>query len=131
MNLLGEINPYYLMVWLLLLHWFGDFYCQWRWLADNKSSNIFALMLHVLIYGSVMGVGTILLLVKTEPLYKDPWMIWLILNMVLHLITDAVTSQYTKKYWAEGKTKAFFTMIGFDQFIHGTCLALTTCLFIH
>ena len=98
-------------------------------MADNKSSNIFALMLHVLIYGSIICAGTILFMVKTQPLYKDPWMTWLIVNMVLHLVTDAITSRYTKQYWAEGKTKEFFTMIGFDQFIHATCLIGTTQLF--
>jgi hypothetical protein len=125
-----DINPYYVLIWLFFLHWFGDFRCQTRWMADNKSKNVFALMFHILVYGSVLAVGTVLLFPKSNMVHKDPWMAWLVVNMVLHMVTDAITSRITSRLWEEKNVKGFFDTIGFDQFIHAACLIGTTQVFL-
>jgi hypothetical protein len=99
-------------------------------MADNKSKNVFALMFHILVYGSVLAVGTVLLFPKSNMVHKDPWMAWLVVNMVLHMVTDAITSRITSRLWEEKNVKGFFDTIGFDQFIHAACLIGTTQVFL-
>ena len=53
------------------------------------------------------------------------YMAWILLNGVLHLITDAVTSRITYKLWGRSKMHDFFVVVGFDQMIHYTCLFVT------
>ena len=109
---------------LLFFHWIGDFVCQNRYIADNKSKSWYVLTLHVAIYSFVMSWGTIIALGKVNP-------IWLIVNFLAHFVTDAITSRITSHLHKKGKIKEFFTVIGFDQFIHATTLILTTKYFLN
>lgn|SRR5690606_33829163 len=119
------MNVYWLLLFLFL-HWVGDFLCQPRWVAENKGKNFWVLLLHTLMYGSVLALGTIWLVPQSMPIYKDPWAMWLGLNLVLHMMTDGVTSKFTARYWQEGKTHAFFSVVGLDQFLHHAALIGTT-----
>jgi hypothetical protein len=118
-----------LLLLLFFLHWFGDFVCQTRWMADNKSKNPAALTYHVLIYTAVMAIGL------------SPWIVWkdiapesfgyfLIVNFGLHWLTDITTSQFTKYFWAKKDIHKFFATIGFDQCIHQVCLLVTARIFL-
>lgn len=95
---------------LLFLHWFADFVCQTREMANNKSKSVKWLSIHVLVYSAFFII--------ISPMYA-------LINGILHWITDFTTSKITSHYWKEQKIKAFFTTIGFDQFIHAASLFLT------
>jgi N-acetylglutamate synthase-like GNAT family acetyltransferase len=113
-----------LLLLLFFLHWFGDFVCQTRWMADNKSKNVKALTLHVLTYTLVLFVGLALFVPTQGLLY------FAALNFVLHWLTDITTSQITRYFWAKKDIHKFFATIGFDQFIHSACLLYTARAFL-
>lgn len=100
-----------LVIWT---HFVADFILQSRDVARNKSNSNIVLAQHVLIYG-------IPLLIVFGPWYA-------LVNVILHFITDYITSRATKKAWAEKKEHKFFTIIGADQAVHMTCLVLTAPL---
>ena len=108
----------FLILYIMFLHWFADFVLQTNWMATNKSSNNLALMSHVLVYTAVMFCGTLVL-------SNSLFILWAIVNGVLHFCVDYVTSRITKKLWTENKVHDFFVMIGLDQLIHAMTLILT------
>lgn len=101
------MNP---IILVLFLHWIGDFVLQSDWMAKNKSKSNKVLLIHTSVY--------------CLPLLWFGWKFALI-NMALHTVTDFFTSRATSKLYASGKIHWFFVVIGFDQFIHTTCLILT------
>ena len=106
----------------LAVHWFADFVCQTDWQAKNKSKNMDALIRHVLIYTAVFGVGTVAILgvdsIRT-------FLYFVLLNGILHLVTDFITSRITSHLYAKGHNHYFFVAIGFDQLIHQVTIAMT------
>jgi hypothetical protein len=42
--------------------------------------------------------------------------------MIMHFITDAITSRTTSYLWQKGERHWFFVVIGLDQAIHMTTL---------
>jgi len=48
---------------VIALHFFGDFVCQPRWMAENKSSNSVALLLHVVAYTMTALLPLVLVMV--------------------------------------------------------------------
>jgi len=97
----------YIMFW----HWFADFVCQNRWMARNKSEKFWPLFTHCLVYALIMSVTIGFIEMDYSP--------WVFLYLITtHFFTDMITSKFTKRYHAENKEWSFFTMIGFDQFIH-------------
>ncbi len=112
---------------LLAMHTFADFGLQTDWQAINKSKNWRALGTHVLVYS----------------LCFLPWgLAFALVTFLTHFLTDAVTSRITSKLWfipeiswtdrgeavvgpKRGNRHWFFVMVGVDQLIHFTTLALT------
>jgi hypothetical protein len=70
------------LVWLLLLHFIGDFVLQNNWMAHNKSKHFLPLISHVGIYTLTLFVGTFWL----SPAFA-------IVNGLLHLVIDYYTSR--------------------------------------
>lgn len=105
---------------ILFLHWLGDFVLQTRSMADNKSSSMLALSMHVLAYTSMLLGGLLLLMEPTTAL-----VVYVLLNGSLHFITDFWTSKCTKYLWQQKNVHAFFMMVGFDQLIHSLCLIIS------
>ena len=120
----------YWLIYFFFLHWMGDFGTQFRFVADNKGKSVWVLLLHVLMYGVVLGLGTMFIVPTSTPLYKDPWMIWLGVNCLLHLLIDAMTSRYTSRLYAAGNMYGFFSLVGFDQFLHTASILVTTRIFL-
>ena len=119
----------FVFIGLLFAHWIGDFVCQSRYMADNKSKDWLALTMHVLAYTTVVAVyiGFVLIALSLNgPAYAGLFFLWLAVNFALHFGTDAVTSRITSNYWKRQQVSAFFRTIGFDQFLHATALLLTT-----
>jgi hypothetical protein len=109
---------------LLLLHFVGDFVCQFRWLANNKSHNQLALLLHGLIYGAVLTSGMYFMIPETIPL--TIFILWAAFNIVAHIITDAITSKMTSFFYKRQWMYLFFVIIGLDQLIHA-CTLIMSC----
>lgn len=116
---------------LLLTHFAADFMLQTPWQAANKSSNNYALAMHVYTYTiALLFISPILFGFTTKCL------LFCIINGMLHFATDYYTSRLTKHLWSlvQSETSVdkkgwavhnFFVAIGLDQLIHQFCLAST------
>jgi len=120
------------LLWLLSIHFVGDFLCQSNWMATNKSKSWLALTAHVSAYTAAFG----LLLIRRP---DSPSLLqFLALTFALHFLTDAITSRITARLWFiqtwpninpssihfdARKRHWFFVAIGADQLIHAFCLA--------
>lgn len=98
---------------LVWSHFVGDFILQSSYLALNKSKSNKVLLQHVLWYA-------IPLLVLA--MYFSVSIYWVLLNVVLHFMTDYVTSRITGHLWQKEEYHWYFVTIGADQAIHLTCL---------
>lgn len=129
---------------ILFLHWIADFVLQTQWMASNKSKSLVALSTHVATYTAVLAIGLILaywfiiaqLVLTWAPLYMVfsivPYKIiftFVLVNGVLHFITDFFTSKWTRALYAKAyKTQDwhnFFVVIGLDQLIHALTLGIS------
>lgn len=109
--------PYIDLIVLFFAHWVGDFLLQTSEMATNKSRSLKWLTLHVSIYSLVLLFFSALVL---------DWRTlgWFILvNAILHWITDFFTSRLALKY--QEQPKVFYPILGFDQLIHYSCLVVT------
>ncbi|MBL0682843.1 DUF3307 domain-containing protein [Aquimarina mytili] len=104
-------------VWILLAHWVGDYAFQTSKMAVGKSHHFKWLILHVLTYSGVLLLCSLILFpIKVA-------ISFLLINCILHGITDFFTSKLTSKY--RKKPRIFFPIMGFDQLIHTATLYLT------
>jgi len=108
---------------VLFLHWFGDFVCQSRYIAENKGKSLSILTIHVGIYCLVMFFGLVFF-VDANKLLQFVW-----INFMLHWITDLTSSQITSFFWKKKDIHKFFATVGFDQFVHQVGLLLTVKYF--
>lgn len=110
-----------LVIALIALHWFADFFCQTDKMAINKSSSNFWLTLHVIVYTTIIWVlGYWLFNMTAVNIFS-----WSVVNGILHWVTDFITSRINSRLWKNNQRHWFFTMIGVDQMIHYTCLLYT------
>ena len=122
----------WVVTWLLVTHFVGDFLLQSNWMALNKSKNATALVSHTTIYSLCF------LWAGWEFAFVTWW---------FHTLTDAFTSQLTSKLWfvdlqsrgtdmgwspypyyagVDGvKRFWFWRVIGLDQLLHGVTLIWT------
>lgn len=98
-----------LPVMLLAVHFIADFPLQTDWMALNKSKRWDALALHVTVYSACFLLFGVTFAAMT---------------FASHFITDALTSRATSALWQRNQRHWFFVMIGFDQLIHASTLAL-------
>lgn len=112
----------------LFIHWIADFIMQTDWMAKNKSKDITALTAHVLVYTLFFGVMSIIMLCFFVP--PSLVFLFILVNGILHFVTDYFTSRITAKLWAEQKTHEFFVVVGFDQFLHHLAIWATLVLII-
>jgi hypothetical protein len=113
---MNETTLALIFVAMLWAHFIGDFICQSDYHAVNKSKNSWVLAQHVMIYiipFAVLG------------LFIPMTLAWLAVNVVLHFVTDFISSRITSKLWLANKRHWFFVTIGADQSVHFTCLFLT------
>jgi hypothetical protein len=115
------------LIVILLFHWIGDFVLQTRYIAENKSNSFLVLFFHVGIYTAVISSPLILL---SPFVHQNHYIIWIVLNAGLHFTTDAFASKIATKYYQQENMKAFFNVMGLEQFIHTCFLILTTAWLI-
>lgn len=114
---------------VLFTHYLADFVYQSREIATTKSSNNIALLTHVGIYGSVFAIASILDITVFSVLW-DNWktpsvgrhIAFIIINVVLHFVTDYFTSRASTQAYKAGDLHRFWCIIGFDQMLHATTL---------
>ena len=97
-------------------------------MAINKSTSVKWLTRHVVAYGEYLMYGSLPLLIYAVMIGRN-WSVvivsYVVINMVLHWVTDYFTSRWSTKLWKKGNEKGFWNVIGFDQLIHTFCLILT------
>ena len=117
----------FLILFIMLGHWIGDFVLQPRWMGENKSKHLSILLTHAATYGCFLFVWT-LLVTWTMGRFDRVYTLvmtasnFAFMSMVLHGIVDAITSRITHWMWDKKRVWGFFTIIGLDQFIHFACL---------
>ncbi len=102
-----------LFVFILLIHFLGDFVLQTDWQAKNKSSSLNALNRHVLSYSTVWGLAAFVYFGNIGTALS-----FMFITYVAHFATDYVTSRQVKKYFAAEDHHTGFIVIGFDQALH-------------
>jgi hypothetical protein len=105
------------VVLMLLGHWFSDFVWQPHWMGMRKSKEWWVLIQHALRI-TAGGLATAFVISLFFPISATGAFIWAAVNGLAHFGIDAVTSRITSRLFAQGKTHEFFTVIGFDQFLH-------------
>lgn len=126
------------VLFLIYNHWLADFLLQTEDMATKKSTSNYWLFRHVLAYTNGMIPSMILTWIVSGSFIVA--ISWWILNSVLHYITDYYTSRWTSKLYANKQFyspnkyikifnfPAFFSVIGFDQCIHYTCIFVSFCI---
>lgn len=115
----------YLVLWLWFAHWAGDFVLQTNKQAQGKSKSNIWLNKHVITYMTTLAIA-VMLYDGAAPINSRPLaVVWIILNGILHWLTDYVTSRINARLWAQGRVHDFFVGVGADQFIHLVTLVLT------
>lgn len=105
-----------ILIFILILHWLGDFVFQTHWMASNKSKSLKALSLHILTYTGVLSLGIF---------DSQAFLYFALLNGAIHFIIDFFTSKLSSKLYSEHKIHNFFVVIGFDQLLHLSILVIT------
>jgi len=106
---------FYQLASIFFLHWFADWFCQPRFIANKKGKDIRYLALHVLIYTIIMSVFG--------------WK-FAIVNGAIHFIVDFISSKITSHCFKNQQWWGFFTTIGFDSYIHQITLLATYFKFL-
>lgn len=119
----------YLFIYFLLIHWLADFVCQTDWMARNKSTNLEALLSHIIIYTLVLFIGLILICFKYD-ISTVNFVAFILANSITHFIIDFVTSRITSTLHKANDTHNFFVVIGFDQLLHTAILFASYNYFI-
>jgi hypothetical protein len=109
----------YQILILLLIHYVADFRFQTDWMALNKSKEFLPLATHVFIYALTFFVCGIFIFDFIDVLT------FCLVTFIAHIFTDLITSQITTQLYKEERFRAFFNVIGFDQFLHAVQLILT------
>lgn len=104
-----EVKVHIVLI-LLAIHFIMDFVLQTDWMAFNKSKHMKPLLAHVGIY----SLGFIWLGIE-----------YALLNGLLHLVTDFISSRVTSKLYRARENHWFFVVVGLDQLLHQTALLTT------
>ncbi len=130
------------LIAILSIHFIADFLFQSRKMAENKSTSIMWLSIHVFEYLiTLLSVSLLFGHFITDNI--GLLIQYCFLNAALHWVTDFVTSKassrcyfylsyYEKNPQVVGSeeeknkwTKRFWSIIGFDQFLHAFALLIT------
>jgi len=104
------------VITISFLHWIFDFHLQTDEMAKNKSTSNIALLDHIWTY--TWGINLMMLINSN---YFNGWVsmvAFVLVNAVLHFVTDWITSRASSALWKDGKVHEFFVAVGFDQWIH-------------
>lgn len=111
-------TAFHLLIFVFLIHFFADFVLQSRAIANTKSKSWKSLSIHVAIYTEMM-------LACIAPCYGFKGIYFALINGGAHFVIDACTSRCTSHYYKKEEWHNFFTVIGFDQYLHEITLIFT------
>ena len=121
-----------LFIYILILHYLGDYIFQPYWLSVQKSESQKMLLYHVFIYTSVLYLGLIFVVgLKSVLVFSG-------ITFALHYIVDFVTSRVisdnssslildpdaSKPVHKRLKLWGPISLLGFDQLLHQVCLLI-------
>ena len=121
-----------LFIYILILHYLGDYIFQPYWLSVQKSESQKMLLYHVFIYTSVLYLGLIFVVGLKKVLVFSG------ITFALHYIVDFVTSRVisdnsssltldpdaSKPVHKRLKLWGPISLLGFDQLLHQVCLLI-------
>lgn len=115
---------FFVVIFVLALHYVADFILQTPWQAENKSKNFEALLGHVLNYSIIMGLGYTFLYPVLFGAYEN--LFYFMFSFIgatmyvfyTHFFVDLITSRFTRKYFKAGNWHMGFVIVGLDQLIH-------------
>ena len=107
----------WIIVSLIACHYIGDFILQTDSMAVNKSTSNFWLTKHVFTY--IIPFLIFYALIIPNP---NMFLLVIVMNLLLHWITDYTTSRIASYFHKQEKRGLFFKTIGFDQLIHYICI---------
>lgn len=114
-----------LLIWILIGHYIADFLLQSRNVANNKSKDTLVLAKHVLIYTGFFFVWLYNPLIIFHKTSVVSYLFYVIINGILHFITDFVTSRISSVFFKREDYYKGFAIIGLDQLLHTITLILT------
>lgn len=132
MTMMGKIELV-VLVYLLIWHFLADFIVQTDWQAQNKSKQLGALARHVFTYTLCLWVASLIVVVALDRVglsYNPYWVHFFWVNGVLHWLTDYATSRWARRLYEQGRRRAFFIVVGFDQLIHQVTLIVTMAIWL-
>src|SRR5260221_14530512 len=105
---------------IFLFHYIADFLFQSRMMGENKSSSLEWLLKHVIVYATILGL-------LVYPFFSSSltFVIWIVMNFCLHLITDFITSKISTYFYLKKNMYGFWNTIRIDQTIHIVTLYYT------
>lgn len=115
----------YIFIVLLCTHYFADFICQPRWMAEGKSSNFTILLAHCALYAGLFVVPMVFIFEAGKYNISGAWVAsfcFFLITFFLHFIVDFFTSRMTTFFWLRKQMRPFFLTIGADQLLHYLCL---------
>lgn len=120
------MTTFNVFLFVIVGHFVGDFVLQSNWMAQNKSKDSVALILHCFVYTATIFVAFVIgASVLHARVGTGDIIIWAFFNFILHLGTDMITSVVNSRLWEEKRAHAFFVGVGADQLIHYMALGLT------
>lgn len=117
-----DMKTEYQIILIIFIHWVADFLLQSKSMAIGKSKSNYWLSWHVLIYSLVwFSIGIFFFDFKSVAIFT-------LVTFIAHFTTDYFTSRWTSRLYRQEKYygfPSFFSVIGFDQFLHYLQLILT------
>jgi hypothetical protein len=113
----------FLWLFILLIHFLGDFGLQTHEQATNKSSSDKWLFYHVGVYSIIWFLATWIWFGAADKAFA-----FAITTFVFHFLTDFATSRIGKPFWDKKDLHNGFVVVGFDQVLHYIQLYLTFSL---
>jgi hypothetical protein len=109
-----------MVVFILLIHFLGDFALQTSEQATNKSSSNYFLFMHVATYSAVWFIAMYGMTGIWQLSFCFAWA-----TFGMHYITDYITSRLSKKFFEAKDYHNGFVVVGFDQVLHLMQLVFT------
>lgn len=117
-----------LLVIIMFAHFVADFMFQNEYMAKNKSNSLMPLIIHGCTYTTVFFI----IVYTLSNLSLISVLFYSLINGIIHTVVDYFTSKlsaYQHRMNRLGSKSVpnfgFFTVIGFDQFLHAVFLLYT------
>lgn len=112
------------LIYIMFCHYVADFILQPRWVAENKSKDLWVLLSHIGMYSATLFIGCIFMV------HWKAALLYVAVNGMLHFVTDLWSSKQTTAAYQRQDMRMFWNIIGLDQFLHIAALIYTTYLLL-